>query len=102
MVGASKGEAPNTNTSSENILELSFIGKKSRTMDMAATHATQPPNACVNRNATNSSTSVLNASNAREHKQYQSNIQRLLPSKSIEQGSIHQLSKGKANKIAGY
>ncbi len=53
MVGASNGDTPNINTSKEIILELSFTGKKSRTIAMAATAATQPVSAWKNLNNNN-------------------------------------------------
>ena len=39
-VGASNGETPNIKINNENIFALSSTGKKSRTIDMAATIAT--------------------------------------------------------------
>src|SRR5438132_6032110 len=47
--GASKGERPITNTSSDMIDALFSGGKKSCTIAMAATEETQPPRACANR-----------------------------------------------------
>jgi hypothetical protein len=51
MVGASSGETPMMRKSRERILALSFTGKKSRTMAMAATCAAQPPSAWIKRRA---------------------------------------------------
>ena len=48
IVGAKRGEEPITKTSSEKILALSSCEKKSRTMVMAATVATDAPKACKN------------------------------------------------------
>ncbi|HLZ15394.1 MAG TPA: hypothetical protein VKQ08_00040 [Cyclobacteriaceae bacterium] len=44
-VGASKGDTPMIKNSSEKTLALSFTGKKSRTIAIAATQATLPPSA---------------------------------------------------------
>ena len=52
MVGASSGETPIMRKRRENTLALSLAGKKSRTMAMAATWATQPPRASRKRRAT--------------------------------------------------
>ena len=54
-VGASNGEAPNINTRNEIMLALLCTGKKSLTIAMAATEATQPPIACKNRMIHNAS-----------------------------------------------
>ncbi len=47
-VGASNGDAPSINTRNEMTTALFSTGKKSLTMAMAATEATQPPNAWIN------------------------------------------------------
>ncbi len=51
MLGASSGETPRMSTRSEKSRALSETGKKSRTMVIAATCATQPPNAWRKRRA---------------------------------------------------
>ena len=65
MVGASSGDAPSISTSKEIILELSCTGKKSRTIAMAATAATQPVSAWKNLNS-NSALIELKAIHAKE------------------------------------
>ena len=55
IVGANSGDTLSTSINSESILALSRAGKKSRTMAMAPTCATQPPSACNSRKAMNSS-----------------------------------------------
>ena len=53
--GANSGDTLSTSISSDKIFALSRAGKKSRTMAMAPTCATQPPSACSNRKAMNDS-----------------------------------------------
>jgi hypothetical protein len=55
-VGASSGDTPRMRISIEMIRELCSTGKKSRTMAMASTCATQPPSACSSRKAISMST----------------------------------------------
>ncbi len=53
--GANSGDTLSTSISRDRILALSRAGKKSRTIAMAPTCATQPPSACSNRKAMNNS-----------------------------------------------
>ena len=49
IVGATMGDAPSTSINNANTLAFCSIGKRSRTMAIAATPATQLPIACTNR-----------------------------------------------------
>ena len=62
-LGASIGDALITKMSNEMILAVSWAGKKSRTMAIAATPAAQPPTACTNRSAMSDSTFRANRHN---------------------------------------
>lgn len=44
------GDTPKININKEKTFAISFKGNKSRTIALGAIMATQPPNACTNRN----------------------------------------------------
>src|SRR5260221_5520230 len=102
MEGGSSGETPMMRKSRERILAVSFTGKKSRTMAMAATCAAQPPSAWTKAKRNEGIDTVrLRASDGSYDVEDESGVERTLSAETVEERAVEDLSDCRTDEITG-